>query len=647
MTVIPGLRIVHTLAAKPIYRSRRMDSTGAARGRQWGILLLLTACLPVAPAIADDPDNCLLCHQYRGLSRFDEPTGRAHLFFVDPKYSVAHRGPHARLACTACHERHEVEVVPHLAVTPVDCTRQCHLSSPSGMATRFSHDNILGMLAQSAHDPATLSKLTFSGGPLLGEGQAVCLYCHDEPLFRDPSLAVPRFKELADRVYDRCDVCHAEKVAADIEYYVRHIASRFQPARTPLELAQVCAVCHSDPKVLSDHEMPDSVASFVRSFHGKAALLGDYSTADCLNCHVAAGDNAHLMLPHSNAQSSVNVANVADSCRSTTCHPGADPKIAETAVHLDLPTAQGTIEYGLAAIFIVLTILTFGPSCLLVLLDLLQVVVGREAHGEERLHELVTKIVSDPRGRRQLVRFSVSHRIQHWILTILFVLLVLTGFPMKFAEDRWASVLVNMFGGLGMSRTIHHWAGILLVIGFLGHLVDIFFGFVRRAREIAGPHGRADYVKAWTSLPMWISPTDLKKSVQLMLYLMFLRKHKPAFGRFSPAEKFEYLGVFWGTMLLGVTGMLLWGEQISSHFLSGRAFNLATIAHTYEAFLAVIHVGILHIYNVIFAPKVFPLSTATMNGHTPVSKLVEEHGEMIDEVARDLGIVSEGEPHHE
>ena len=39
-------------------------------------------------------------------------------------------------------------------------------------------------------------------------------------------------------------------------------------------------------------------------------------------------------------------------------------------------------------------------------------------------------------------------------------------------------------------------------------------------------------------------------------------------------------------VLLGITGGLLLGEQIDSHFLSGRAFNIATIVHTYEAFLA-------------------------------------------------------------
>ena len=623
--------------------SRTGDQRISARARP-DIRIAIAACLVVATsARADDPDNCLLCHQYRGLSRLDEASGRAHLFFVDPQYSISHRGPHARLACTACHAREEVSVVPHKPVTPVDCARTCHLASPTAMERRFSHDNIPPMLKTSAHSLDLLKKLTFSRGPLLEEKQSACLYCHDEPLFRDPALAIPLLKEMAGRIYDRCDVCHAEKVSADIDYYVQHIASRFQPARSTLELAQVCAVCHSDPAVRAEYQLPDSVASFVRSFHGKAALLGDSTTADCLSCHVTAGQNAHQMLKPDNPESSVNAANIANSCRSTQCHPGADPKIAETAVHLDLPTAKGTVEYALAVTFIVLTLLTFGPSCLLVILDLVQVIVGRTAHEERRLHHLAKKVLLDPRGKRQLVRFSVSHRVQHWVLTALFLTLVATGFPLKFADQEWAGLVVRLFGGLGVTRVVHHWSGIALVMGFMAHLVDVFFSFVRRARELSGPHGSADYKRAWLSLPMWITSTDFKKTFQLLGHMLFLRKDRPSFGRFSPAEKFEYLGAFWGTMLLGITGLLLWGEQISSHLLSGRAFNLATIAHTYEAFLAVIHVGILHIYNVIFAPKVFPLSTATLDGETPLAKLVEEHGEMIEEVARDLGISAESE----
>jgi len=135
---------------------------------------------------------------------------------------------------------------------------------------------------------------------------------------------------------------------------------------------------------------------------------------------------------------------------------------------------------------------------------------------------------------------------------------------------------------------------------------------------------------------------DGAKALRLLAYLAFLRRDPPTFGRFSAKDKFEYIGVFWGTVVLGLTGLLLWGASFSSHFLSGRWGNLALIAHTYEAFLAIIHVGILHIVNVVLSPNVFPLSRATLTGQTPLAELVEGHGELVMQVAGELGIVAPG-----
>lgn len=615
------------------------------RGSATALLALCTMFAGPSVARADDPDNCLLCHRYRGLGRIDRDSDRVHLYFSDPDYSHLRKGPHARLACTDCHERAEVGVIPHQPVTRVDCARQCHLGDATGLQRIFSHENVASMLQRSVHREKTLVDLQFTQGPLLGEGQSVCLYCHDEPVFRDPARVMPAFSDLANRVFDRCDVCHAAVVPVDIEYYVRHIAARFQPARPTLEIAQVCAVCHSDPRVRQEHEMPDSVASFVRSFHGKAALLGDETTANCLSCHVAAGENVHLMLGRDHPAASIHATRIADSCRSTACHPGADKTIAEAAVHLDLPTAHGTFEFALAGLFILLTILTFGPSAVMVILDLVQVLVGRKHSRDERMEALAESILRHPRGPSLLTRFSVTQRLEHWVLAALFVLLVVTGFPLKFADQAWARTIVQSFGGLQVTRTLHHWAGVALIVGFLWHLHGVFLVFFRGARMSAsgGRSGSAMSLReAWVQLPMWITWTDVRKTFELLAYLLFLRKDRPSFGRFSPTEKFEYLGVFWGTMLLGITGALLWGEQLSSRFLGGRAFNIAAIAHTYEAFLAVIHVGILHIYNVILAPKVFPLSTATINGRTPMAKLAEEHGDLIAQAAAELGLPPEG-----
>lgn len=601
------------------------------------------ACIPILAALvlanlvsAQDRDNCLYCHQYPGLSRLDPTSARVRLFYVDPGYVHNLRGPHARLACTDCHNRDEVGVVPHLTSTPVDCTRQCHLASRTAPERRFSHENIARMLEQSVHTQSVLRGLSFTGGPLLEPNQSICLYCHDEPVFRN--VAAHARLESTDNALDRCDVCHTTQIPLDTQYYLLHVSSRLLTARPSLEVAQVCAICHSDPAIRTQRELPDAVASYVRSFHGKAALLGDVTTANCVSCHIRAGENAHLMHGPDNPLSSVHPAHVADSCRTTTCHPGAEKTLAENAVHLDLPSARGTIDFALAVGFILLTIISFGPSAVIVLLELAQLLIGRHHHASRGVAVMAQRILARPDGAALLQRFSLPQRIQHWLLTVLFVLLCLTGFPMKFADQDWAGATIRLFGGLATARVLHHWAGIALVVGFALHLLHIAVGVTRRAVSLHLNGDSRGWLNALASLPIALTLHDFRQAGHLLSYLVGLRRERPLFGRFTVSEKFEYFGVLWGTTLLGITGLMLWGEQFSSHFLSGRAFNLATIIHTYEAFLAVIHVGILHIYNVVLNPAVFPLSLATLTGQTPVTKLAEEHGQFVVDTARALGL---------
>ncbi len=632
--------ITVNLSIPPQQRPRRDPDRTRRADRVVLVLMVLLAGTPLTQA--DDPDNCLLCHRYRGLSRYAAATDTVHLYAVNPAYHRDRLGPHARIGCTDCHPRDEVVVIPHEPVSRVDCTKTCHLSDPTGLSRRFSHAGVAAALAGSVHAPETLNELSFADGPLLGDGQSACLYCHDEPMFRPLAEIVPHAAGHHAHLFDRCDTCHEYQVPVDVAYYARHVTSRMVPARRPLEMAQVCAVCHADATVVKHREISDAVASYVRSFHGKAALLGEVETADCISCHAAGGLGSHQILSRSDPRSATHADNVADSCRSPGCHPGAEMSLAQAAVHLNLPESVGSIEYGLAAAFILLTIFSFGPSLVIALLELFQIVIGRHHHSTRRALALTHAVLQHPQGRARLKRFTVNQRVQHWVLAVLFIVLVLTGFPMKFADAGWARAITDALGGLSVARLIHHWAGIALVLGLLLHLVYIVVGLVQRMRT-PGPDGkRPGPIQAVNDLPMWVTPADGIKMLQLLGYLMFLRRDPPTFGRFSVKEKFEYIGVFWGTVLLGITGILLWGEQVASRYVSGRVLNLALIAHTYEAFLAIIHVGILHICNVMFAPNVFPLSPATITGDTPTEELAEMHEEFVTDAARDLGVEPEG-----
>ena len=72
--------------------------------------------------------------------------------------------------------------------------------------------------------------------------------------------------------------------------------------------------------------------------------------------------------------------------------------------------------------------------------------------------------MASAQGRRLLKRFTPHQRVQHWLLVIVFSILVLTGYPMKFADRPWAAWLIEEMGGLGIARLIHRWAGVILMV---------------------------------------------------------------------------------------------------------------------------------------------------------------------------------------
>ena len=129
---------------------------------------------------------------------------------------------------------------------------------------------------------------------------------------------------------------------------------------------------------------------------------------------------------------------------------------------------------------------------------------------------------------------------------------------------------------------------------------------------------------------MWINPSDAQQMNGLhAVSAAACAKRRPDAGRFNAEEKFEYIGVFWGTIVLGCTGVLMWFNAWTTQHLPGRILTIAILIHTMEAFLALLHVGIVHMVGVIFSPEVFPFSKAMFTGETPVGELAEAHAGML------------------
>ncbi len=485
-------------------------------------------------------------------------------------------------------------------------------------------------LEESVHGPDNIARVSEKLS-LLRTGQAICLYCHDEPLFRYTH-------EVGRKHTRRCQTCHETQVPLDMEYFIRHTTSRMQPARPVKQLIQVCAVCHSDPVVLAETGGHDPVASYLHSFHGKANMLGSHDTATCLDCHASETGNAHAMFSRVDPQSTTHETQVADTCRSARCHTSASPDMSNAAVHLPLDPHSRTLEFYVAAFFIILTAATLSLFFLILMLDLLGTIIRRVDPEDRRLAQLARTIQAHPEYRQKLERLNVHQRLQHWLLAITFICLVYTGMCIKFADMAWAASLVDLVGGLTVARNIHRVCGVTLLTGFVYHLSYITIYFVRLRRQVRREGRQESLLQSLLNAPMMITLKDLKDVFQLFLYLFMFSSERPIFHRFSFIEKFEYWAVFWGCSFIGISGALLWATEWTAETLSGRALNFAYIIHSDEAYLAFVYIAVVHFFAVMFSPSVFPLSLGSLSGYAPAREVAEKHGHTLKEMARQLDI---------
>jgi cytochrome b subunit of formate dehydrogenase len=100
----------------------------------------------------------------------------------------------------------------------------------------------------------------------------------------------------------------------------------------------------------------------------------------------------------------------------------------------------------------------------------------------------------------------------------------------------------------------------------------------------------------------------------------FHRGPRPAYGRWTYWEKFDYLAVFWGVAVIGASGLLLWFPEFFTRVLPGALINVATIIHSDEALLAVGFIFTIHFFNTHLRPEVFPMDTVIFTGLVPLAE---------------------------
>jgi cytochrome b subunit of formate dehydrogenase len=124
---------------------------------------------------------------------------------------------------------------------------------------------------------------------------------------------------------------------------------------------------------------------------------------------------------------------------------------------------------------------------------------------------------------------------------------------------------------------------------------------------------------------------DLWETLKNNLYI-----NRPAkllkMPRFNFREKLEYLGLIWGTIVMTVTGFILWFKTEWLQSFPMWTWDVARAIHFYEAILATLTIIVWHFYSVVFNPDIYPMSWAWITGDLTEHEMEEEHGMELERI---------------
>jgi formate dehydrogenase gamma subunit len=542
----------------------------------------LTAAETLAPA------KCVECH----ADEVKDFAGSIH-------GQAAKNGDGDAPKCVSCHGAiHEVKAASEADSTIArknlaDTCAKCH--SDAGFLSRHK--------IPVAHPVDSYKQSVHARAVALGKEAAACSSCHgSHNIFpaTDARSMVNHWK-----VPETCGQCHkeiarqfnesvhGEAVKAGvrdapvcIDCHGEHLIMDPSNPASPLSAANIsaetCGRCHGDPRLALRYNLPaDRLPSYAGSYHGLALEGGKLTAANCASCH-----GVHDILPSSDPRSTVNTANLPKTCGQ--CHKGVgEAKFTIGPVHVQTNAGPNhPVVKWIRWTYWVLIPFTLGFMLLHNLLDLLAKLMRRRPRQE-------TSEVA--------VRMSLGFRIAHWGVMASFPTLVVTGFALKYPESWWARPLSMWESNAGLRGGLHRTAAIVLIAATLYHFIHL--ALKKRDRRFLT-----------AMIPTIKDATDI---LDVFRYNLGLTKEQPKFAKFNYAEKMEYWAFLWGTVVMGLTGFLLWFNNFTLRHFPKWVADAATAVHWYEALLATFSILIWHFYLVIFDPTVYPLDTAWLNGKMP------------------------------
>jgi cytochrome b subunit of formate dehydrogenase len=578
--------------------------------------------------------NCTDCHE--GIKELVHPSGlppaqcvschkdEAKLYADSIHGMSKAMGASAAASCVDCHGSHDIQPVKQ-ADSPV-----FKLNLPRTCAKCHSNPGITAEYRMKYPQVATQYSDSIHGRALLQMGLILAPSCNDCHGVHNIKRSVDRSSSVNHaNIAATCGACHLGIEQTYNASIHGQILAKGDPS------GPVCTDCHSAHqieapggnhfKARSDercgHCHQDRLAHYRETYHGKAMALGRPNVASevaaCYDCH-----GSHDVLPPSNPASHLAKANIVGTCQK--CHPGATASFAEYIPHADPLDAKHYPQ--LHWTFVAMTSLLIGVFAFF------------GAHtglwlfrsGYLYLHDSKTfreAKVETQRGDVWFTRFPPFERFLHFLVVTSFLLLVITGMPLKFYYTDWAKVIFGVLGGAEVARTLHHFGALITFLYFGLHLVRLLLKAWQSRAHFRGGDWRSKWTRLMGTLfgPDSMIPTwqDAKDFIAHQKWF-FGKGPKPQFDRWTYWEKFDYFAVFWGVFAIGMSGLVLWFPQFFSHFMPGWMINIALIVHSDEALLAAGFIFTIHFFNTHFRLEKFPMDTVIFSGRISKTELLHE-----------------------
>lgn len=223
-----------------------------------------------------------------------------------------------------------------------------------------------------------------------------------------------------------------------------------------------------------------------------------------------------------------------------------------------------------------------------------------------------------------LRRFTGVQRLFHLGLIILFMLLSVSGIAWMFIETPWGAGLVELLGGYPQVLVIHRYAGLAMLAGFVLQIAYLL-AVVDWRHPLRALGARDSLVY------QWIDVVDFFRHLRWVV----VGGEMPRFERWSWWEKFDYWAVWWGLVIVGATGLLIYNPILSADYIPGWFYNVALWIHRIEALLAMGHIFTVHFFIEHFRPSTFPFSATMFDGGMSLDHAREQHPRWVERLERE------------